>query len=153
MATHSSILAWRIPGTEEPGGLPSMASHRVGRQDWSYLVAAAAGFNSTRTETSRRKGRGTRDQISNIHWIIEKAREFPKNIYFCFTDCAKSIDCVDHNKLWKVLIKRWKYQTITCLPRNLYAGQKATVRTRHGTMDWFQIGKRVSQGCIPLPVI
>ena len=134
MVTHSSILAWRIPWTEEPGELESMASQRVG-YDW--VTKHRTGFNSTWTETSRRKGRGTRDQISNIHWIIVKAREFPKHIYFCFTDCAKSIDCVDHNKLWKILIKRWEYQTITCLSRNLYAGQEPTVTTGHETMDWF----------------
>ena len=110
MATHSSILAWRIPWTEEPGGLESMGLQRVG-YDW--VTKHRTGFNSTWTETSIRKGRGTRDQISNIHWIIETAREFPKNIYFCFTVYAKSIDHVDHNKLWKILIKRWECQTIS----------------------------------------
>ena len=88
-----------------------------------------------------RKGRGTRDQIANICWIIEEAREFQKNIYFCFIDYAKAFDCVDHNKLWKILPDH-----LTCLLRNLYAGQEATVRTGHGTTDWFQIGKGVHQG-------
>ena len=92
-----------------------------------------------------RKGRGTRDQIANIRWIMEKAREFQKNIYFCFIDYAKALDCVDHNKLWKILVGIPDHPT--CLLRNLYAGQEATVRTGHGTTDWFQIGKRVHQGC------
>ena len=96
-------------------------------------------------QASFRKGRGTRDQIANICWIIEKAREFQKNIYYCLTDYAKSFDCVDHNKLWKFL-KSWEYHHLTCFLRNLYAGQGATVRTGHGTMDLFQIGKRVHQG-------
>ena len=91
-----------------------------------------------------RKGRGIRNQIANIRWIIEKARGFQKNIYFCFIDYAKAFDCVDHSKLWKIL----KEMGITCLLRNLYAGQEATVRTGHGTTDWFQIGKGVCQGCI-----
>ena len=89
-----------------------------------------------------RKGRGTRDQIANIRWIIEKAREFQKRIYFCF------IDCVDHNKLWKILKEIGIPDHLNCLLRNLYAGQEATVRTGHGTTDWFQIGKGVRQGCI-----
>ena len=90
-----------------------------------------------------RKGRGTKDQIVNISWIIEKAREFQKNIYFCFIDSAKVFDCVDHNKLWKVLIEIGIPDHLTCLLRNLYVGQEATVRTGHGTTDWFQIGKGV----------
>ena len=88
-----------------------------------------------------RKGRGTRDQIANIHWIIEKPREFQKNIYFCFIDYAKAFDCVDHNKLWKILKEMGIPDHLTCLLRNLYAGQEATVTTGHGTTDWFQIGK------------
>ena len=95
-----------------------------------------------------RKGRGTRDQIANIHWIMEKAREFQKNIYFCFIDYAKAFDCVDHNKLWKILQEMGIPDHLTSLLRNLYAGQEATVRTRHGTRDWFQIGKGVFQVCI-----
>ena len=90
-----------------------------------------------------RKDRGTRDQIANIRWIIEKAREFQKNIYLCFIDCAKAFDCVDHNKLWKILQELGIPYHLTCLLRNLYAGQEATVRTRHRPMDWFQIGKGV----------
>ena len=100
-----------------------------------------------------RKGRRTRDQIANIHWIIEKAREFQKNIYFCFIDYAKAFDCVDHNKLWKILKNMGIPGHLTCPLRNLYAGQEATVRTGHGTIDWFQIGKRVCQGCILLPFL
>ena len=98
--------------------------------------------------TGFRKGRGTRDQIANIHWIVEKAREFQKNIYFCFIDYAKAFDCVDHNKLWKILKEMGIPDHLTCLLRNMYAGQEATVRTGHGTTDWFQIGKGVHQGCI-----
>ena len=94
-----------------------------------------------------RQGRGTRDQIASIHWIIEKAREFQKNIYFCFIDYAKAIDCVDHKTLWKILKEMGIPDHLTCLLRNLYAGQEATDRTGHGTTDWFQIGKGVHQGC------
>ena len=93
-----------------------------------------------------RKGRGTKDKIANIHWIIEKAREFQKNIYFCFIVYAKAFDCVDHNKLWKILKEMGIPDRLACLLRNLYAGQEATVRTGHGTTDWFQIGKGVHQG-------
>ena len=88
------------------------------------------------------KGRGTRDQIA-ICWIMEKAREFQKHIYFCFIDYAKAFDCVDHNKLWKILKEMGIPDHLTCLLRNLYAGQEATIRTGHGTTDWFQIGKAV----------
>ena len=95
-----------------------------------------------------RKGRGTRDQIANICWIMEKAREFQKNINFCFIDYAKAFDCVDHNKLLKILKEMGIPDRLTCLLRNLYAGQEATIRTGHGTTDWFQIGKGVQQGCI-----
>ena len=91
------------------------------------------------------KGRGTRDQIANIRWIIEKAREFQKSIYFCFIDYAKAFDCVDHNKLWKILKEMGIPDHLTCLLRNLYAGQEATVRTGHGATDWFQRGKEVRQ--------
>src|SRR5574337_337911 len=104
-------------------------------------------------QTCFRKGRGTRDQIANIHWIIEKAREFKKNIYFCFSDYAKAFDCVDHNKLWQILKEMEIPDHLTCLLRNLYAGQEATVRTGHGTTDWFQIGKGVRQGCIFSPCL
>ena len=97
-----------------------------------------------------RKGRGTRDQIANICWIIEKVREFQKNIYFYFIDYTKAFDCVDHNKLWKILKEMGIPDHLTCLLRNLYAGQEAIVRTRQGIMDWFQIGKGVHQGCILL---
>ena len=94
-----------------------------------------------------RKGRGTRDQIANISWIIEKAREFQKNIH-CFNDYAKAFDYVDHNKLWKILQEMEIPDHFTSLLRNLYAGQEATVRNRHGTVDWFQTWKAVHQGCI-----
>ena len=88
-----------------------------------------------------RKGRGTGDQIANICWVMEKAREFQKNIYFCFIDYAKAFDCMDHDKLWKILKEMGIPDHLTCLLRNLYAGQEATFRTRHGTTDWIQIGK------------
>ena len=95
-----------------------------------------------------RKGRGTKDKIANIRWIIENTREFQKNNYFCFIEYAKTFDYVDHNKLWKILKEMGIPDHLTCLLRNLYAGQEATVRTGHGTTDWFHIGKGVCQGCI-----
>ena len=98
-----------------------------------------------------RKGRGLRDQITSICWIIEKAREFQKNIYFCFIDYSKAFDCMDHNKLWKILQQMGIPDHLTCLLRNLYAGQEATVRTRYGTTYWFKIGKGVWQGSILSP--
>ena len=100
-----------------------------------------------------RKSRGTRDQIANICWIIEKSREFQKNIYFCFTDYAKAFDCVDHNKLWEILKEKGIPDHLTCPLRNLHAGQEATVRTGRGTTDRFQIGKGVHQGCILSPCL
>ena len=101
-----------------------------------------------------RKGRGTRDQIANICWIIKKSKKVPeKNIYFCFIDYTKAFDCVDHNKLWKILKEMGIPDYLTCLLRNLYAGQEATVRTGHGTTDWFQIGKGLHQGYILSPFI
>ena len=100
-----------------------------------------------------RKGRGTRDQIVNICWIIKKAREFQKNICFCLIDCAKAFDCVDHNKLWKILKEMEIPDHLTCLLRNLYACQGAPVRAGHGPTDWFQIGKGEHQGCILSPCL
>ena len=108
------------------------------------LPAVQAGF---------RKGRETIDQIANIRWIMEKAREFQKNICFCFIDYAKTFDCVDHNKLWKILKEMGMPDYLTWFLRNLYAGQETTIRTVHGTMDWFQIGKGVRQGCILSPCL
>ena len=98
-----------------------------------------------------RKGRGTRDQIANIHWIIEKAREFQKNIYFCFIVYATAFDCVDQNKLWKILKEMGIPDHLTNLLRNLYVGQEAAVRTGHEPTDWFKIGKGACQGCALLP--
>ena len=95
-----------------------------------------------------RKGRGTRGQIANSRWIIKKAREFQKNLYFSFIDYAKVFGCVDHNKLWKILEGMGIPNHLTCHLRNMYEDQEATVRIEHGTMDWFQIGKGVHQGCI-----
>ena len=105
----------------------------------NMIVCMQAGF---------RKDRGTRGQIANIHWILEKARGYHKNIYFCFIDYTKDFECVDHNELWKILQEMGLPDHLICLLRNLYAGQEATVRTGHGTTDWFQIGKGVRQGCI-----
>ena len=101
----------------------------------------------------QRKGRGARDQIANIYWIIKKAGEFQKNIYFCFIDYTKTFDCVDHNKLWKILKEMRIPDHLTCLLINLYAGQETTVRIRQGTIVWFQIGKGVHQGCILSPCL
>ena len=100
-----------------------------------------------------RKGRGTRDQIANICWIIKKEREFQKNIYFCFIDYAKAFDCVDHSKLWKILEEMGIPDHLTCLLINLYAGQEVTVRTGHETTDCFQIGKGLQHGCILSPCL
>ena len=100
-----------------------------------------------------RKGRGTRDQTDKIRWIIEKAREFQKSLYFCFIDDAKAFDCVDHKKLWKILKEMGIPDHLTCLLRNLYAGREAAVRTGHGTTDWLHIGKGVCQGCILSPCL
>ena len=100
-----------------------------------------------------RKGRETRDQIANIYWIIEKEREFQKDSYFCFTNHAKAFDCVDHNKLWEIVQETGIPDHLTCLLRNLCAGQEATVKNGHGTADWFQIRKRVCQGCILSPCL
>ena len=101
--------------------------------------------------TGFRNGTGTRYLIANVHWIIEKVRDFKKNIYFFFIDHAKAFDCVDHNKLWKILREMGITDHLTCLLRSLYAGQEKTVRTEHGTTYWFQIGKGVRQGCVLSP--
>ena len=110
-------------------------------------------WEPTNVQPGFRKGRGTRDQTANIHWIIAKAREFQENIYFCFIDYSKVFDCVDHNKLWEILKDMGILDHITHLLRNVYAGQKATVRTLHWTTDWFKIRKEVWQGCILLPCL
>ena len=157
MATHSGVLAWRIPGTGEPGGLLSMGSHRI-RHDWSDLAAAAAAAAHASkamlkilharlqhyanqelpdVQAGFRKSRRTRNHIVNFPWIIEKAREFQENIYFWFIDYAKASDCVGHNKSWKLLQEMGIPDHLTCLLRNLYADQEATVRTGHGTTDCF----------------
>ena len=130
--SHTSKVMLKIP----QAGLQQYVNHE--------LPDVQAGF---------RKGRGTGDQIANIPWIIEKTREFQKNIYFCFTDYAKAFDCVDHSRLWRILQEMGIPDHLTCLLRSLYVGQEATVRTRHGTTDWFQIGKGVCQGCILSPCL
>ena len=139
MATHASILAWEIPWTEEPSRLQSMGSQRVGH-DWAHMHTIWK--KNLWPYIWFRKGRETRDQIANISWIIEKAREIQKNTCFCFIDYAKAIDCVDHNKLWKILKKMGLTVHLTCLLRHLYAGQKGAVRTRYGTTDWVQNWER-----------
>ena len=111
------------------------------------LPDVQGGFRKQR----KTENKGNRDQIANILWIITTAREFQKNIYFCFIDYAKAFDCIDHNKLWKILKEMEIPDHLTCLLRNLYAGQEATVRTGHGKTDWFQTGKGVCQGCILSP--
>ena len=138
MATHSSVIAWRIPGTREPGGLPSMGSHRVGHDRSAFEPVHASKemlkilqerfqqyLNQELPEIQAgfTKGRGTREQIANICWIIEKTREFQKKIYFCFMDYAKAFDCVNHNKLWEILKEMGIPSHLTCLLRNLCAGQ------------------------------
>ena len=110
-------------------------------------------FQMFNLDVSARKGRETRNQIANILWIIEKARKFQKNIYFCFIDYAKAFDCVNHNKLWKILQEIGIPDHLTCLLRNFYAGHEATVRIGHETTDWFQIGKGVHQGCVLSPCL
>ena len=124
------------------------SSHTLAKYSskFSKQALAACELKLPDVQAEFRKGRGTRDQIANIHWIIEKAREFQKNIYYCLTDYAKSFDCVDHNKLWKILKEMGIANHLTCLLRNLYAGQETTVRTRHGTTDRFKIGKEVCEG-------
>ena len=118
--------------------LPARHQHYVNQE----LPDVQAGF---------RKGRGTRDQIANILWIIEKPREFQKNIYLCFINYAKAFDCMDHEKLWKALREIGILDHLTCLLKNLYAGQEATVRTLCGTTDWFKIEKGIQQGCLLSP--
>ena len=130
------------------------------RQSWFQLVLQqCVNQELPDVQTGFRKifrrefSRGTRDQVANICWIMEKAREFQKNIYFCFLDYAKAFDCVDHNKLWKIPKEMGIPDHLTCLLGNLYAGKEATVRTGHGTMECFQIGKGVCQGCILSPCV
>ena len=130
----------------------ALISH-VSKVMLKILQARLQQYVSHDVQAGFRKGRGTRNQIANICWIIKKAREFQKNIYFYLMDYAKAFDCVDHHKLWKVLKEMEIPDHLTCLLRNLYAGQESTVRTRHGTTDWFQIGKGVRQGCIMSPCL
>ena len=122
--------------------MPQILQARLQQYMNQELPDVQAGFS---------KGTGTRDQIANICWIIEKARESQENIYFCFIDYAKAFDCVNHNKLWKFLKEMGIPDHLTCFLRNLYAGQEATVRTGHETTDWFKIGKGVRQGCLLSP--
>ena len=144
---RGEVGGWKTLCKSDPGlepGSPVLQLTEVFPHVNRELPDVQAGF---------RKGRGTRDQIANICWSMEKTREFQKNIYFCFIDYAKTFDCVDHKKLWKSLKEMGIPDYLTCLLRNLYAGQEATVRTGHGTTDWFQIGKGVCQGCIPSPCL
>ena len=120
---------------------------------WSGLPFPSPGTISWPRNWTQVSGRGTRDQIANICCIMEEARKFQKNIYFCFIDYAKAFDCVDHNKLWKIMREMGIPDHLTCLLRNLYGGQEAAVRPRHGKTDWLQIGKGVLQGCILSPCL
>ena len=124
---------------------------------WTSQVVSCSWIERTKftikLSVQLRKGWGTRDQIANIRWIMEKGREFQKNIYFCCIDYAKAFDYVDHNKLWTILNEMGIPDHLTCLLRNLYAGQEATIRTGHGTTDWLQIGKGIHQGCILSPCL
>ena len=177
IATHSGILAWRIPWTEEPGRLQSMGSvfipipKKGNAKECSHYCTVALISHASKgmlkllqarlqqyisrelpdVQAGFRKGGGTRVQIANIHWLIEKAKDFQRNL--CFVDCAKAFDCMDHNKLWKILKERIIPDHLACLLRNLYAGQEATLRTLHGTTDLFQTGKGVRQGCILSPCL
>ena len=138
----------------EPTTAQFHSSHTLAKKCSNF---SKPGFNNSWTvnfqmfKQDLQKAEEPRDQIANIRWIIKKAREFQKNIYFCFIDSAKAFDCVDHNKLWKLLKEMGIPDYLTCLLRNLYAGQEATVRTGHGTTDWFQIRKGVRQGSILSP--
>ena len=165
----SSVLAWRIPGTGEPLGLPSMGSHRVGH-DWSDLAAAAAQASKVmlkilqarfqqcinqelpNVQAGFRKSEDPEIKLPHLmyHW---KSKKVPDNIYFCFIDYAKVFDCVGHKMLWKILQEMGIPNHLTCLLRNLYAGQEATVRNGHGTTDCFQIRKGVCQGFILSPCL
>ena len=151
MATHSSILAWRILMNR---GAWWATVHRV-TKSWTRLKldSTVCEPRTPRCSSWIWKGRRTRDQIANIYWIIEKAREFQKNIYFCFTNYSKAFDCVYHSKLWKILKEIGIPDHFNCLLRNLHAGQEATVRTGHGTKDRFQIEKGVRQCCILSPCL
>ena len=145
-------IPWRRKWHPMPGFLP-------GKCHGQRSLAGYSPWNHSRTSEHRDvwylpiTNNQRKQQIANIHWIIEKAREFQKNIVFCFIDYAKAFDCVDHNKLWKILKEMGIPGHLTCLLRNLYAGQEAIVRTGHGTTDWFQIGKGVRQGCILSPCL
>ena len=132
--------------------------HEMGFIKSLVLFRKATGLSTSEgtipdVQAGFRKGRETREQTANIPWIMGKAREFQRNVYFCFIDYAKAFDCVDHNKLWKIPEEMGIPDHMTCLLRNLYAGQEATDRTGHGTTDWFQIGKGVRQGCILSPCL
>ena len=147
---------WRGTGVSATSrGLGAQNTHLTRWQSHAQILQARLQQYMNRdlpdVQAGFRKGRGTRDQIANIWWIIKKARQFHKNIYFCFIDYTKAFDCVDYNKLWKILKGMGIPGHLTGLLRNLYAGQEATVRPVHGTIDWSQIGKGVCQGCILSP--
>ena len=146
MGVYTLCLKWRANNGYDTIALISHTS-KVTLKILQARLQQYVNRELTDVQAGFRKGRGTRDQIANIHWITEKAREFQKNIY-CFIDYAKTFDCVDHNKLWKILQEMGIQDCLTCLLRNLYAGQEATVRTGHGTTDWFQTGKGIHQGII-----
>ena len=155
MATHSITFALKFHGwrslvqatihgvTKSRARLSDFTSHanKVMLKILQASLQQYVNHELPDVQAGFRKGRGMRDQIANIRWILEKIREFQKSAYFCFIDYAKAFDCVDHNKLWTILKEMGIPDDLTCLLKNLYAGQEATVRTGHGTTDWFQIGK------------
>ena len=159
MANHSSILAWKITWTEEPGGLQSISRKVLGRAEQQTLVtfqqnyaqnpssqaSTVHGPRTSRCTSWIQKRQRNKRSNCNIHWITEKAREFQKSSYFCFIDYAKAFDYVDHNKLWKSFKETGIPDHLTCLLRNLYTGQEATVRTGHGTMGGSKLGKEYVQ--------
>ena len=135
--------------------LPHNCTHFTSQQGHAQILQARLqqfiNWELPEVQAGFRKGRETRDQMANIRWIIESARQFQEKVYFCFIDYAKAFDCVDHNKLWKIPKEIGKLDHLTCLLRNLYAGEEAAVRTRHGTADWFRVGKGVCPRCILSP--
>ena len=133
--------------------LHSFTCQQSNAQNSPSQASTVCELRTSRCSRWIQKRQRTRDQIATFHWITEKVKEFQKNVYFCFIDYAKAFDCVDHNKLWKILKEMGIPDHLTCLLRNLQAGQEATVRTGHGTTYWFQIGKGVCQGCILSPCL
>ena len=138
---------------KRPHNCTHLTYQQSNAQNYTSQASTVCELRTSRCSSWIQKRQRNQNLNCQHRWIIEKAREFQKNIYFCFIDYAKAFDCVDHNKLWKILKEMGILEHLTCLLRNLYAGQEATVRTGHGTTDWFQIGKGVRQGCILSPCL